>query len=327
MRRSRAQPVSAVTAAAGVLAFLGTVFAIHGGIRHIYMDFVEASAEARRTMEDRARAADPCDVVFAGNSHTFAACRMDVVPRSTTIASLGEPYLCTYYKLRYFLSRRPTPVRAVVLQLDLHSFGDAKRDATKVYQWAPYLDYVDIALFRRDPWPIFKDWVAFDFVPYAGKSKDAWSYWHTARPSTREIMDRAFDRRFSESDNPLRDAFLSAKEHLATTAWYDMESEYFFEKIVKLCGDRGTTLVWVRLPVTREYYEQAITMFPAGEWRRKVDEKVRAHAGVMFLDAHDMFFDENDLFADANHLNYAGSERFSIWLYQQLVERRVLPPG
>jgi hypothetical protein len=91
-----------------------------------------------------------------------------------------------------------------------------------------------------------------------------------------------------------------------------------------LCGEWGATLVWVRLPVTREYYEQAITMFPADEWQRKVDAEVRTHPNMVFLNAHDMFFDKNELFADANHLNYAGSERFSSWLYAQLVDKKIV---
>lgn len=315
---------SRVKIAIRAAAFFAALIGVHINLRHFYLDRVHLSAIGRQVFRERASSPDPIDVVFAGNSHMLAACSRNSLPRSYVMATSGEPHLATYYRLRYFLEKRPTPVRAVVLQLDFRSFRDSRAISTKSTDWAILYDHMEIALHRREAWPVLADWIVFDAVPYAGRIDEFWKYLMTKRAAPEAYLDALAGQRFDRVENKEKVTYLLAKKNLTSAIWYEKESEYYLEQIIRLCREHGTKFVWVRIPLSRSYYDNVSAFIPLDEWDAKVKAVLNRNPDIIFLDGNGMFFGRDELFSDGNHLNYDGSAAFMTWIQGELARASLL---
>lgn len=83
-----------------------------------------------------------------------------------------------------------------------------------------------------------------------------------------------------------------------------------FEKIMRKFNQRGTKVILVQAPVTKEFYASITADFDADHYFSSFGDYLNFNQ-ILHLSSHDHFF-------DSDHLNQNGVEIFNRWLLQFL---------
>ncbi len=305
--------------------FAAILVSLHAALSYFYHFPVGQDAESVGRVQAIARSTSPCSILFMGDSYLMMAANLDLFPDSALANSLGEPYLVTFYKLRYLLNVRRESPRLVILQLDKRSFAEDGVGNTENYGWAPWVDYWEVARYRHSYWPTFSAWVMYKAFPYAGKADEFTSYMlHNPEPD-RKAKEALFHRRADQEKNLESIAIRRASESFLYHRWDQPEPTYYLHRIFNLCRARKVPIVLVEMPVTRPFDNAEQQFVSPAQWQQKTEEIRREFPEVTLVDLHDRFFDRLDLFMDVNHLNDRGRDLFSVCLREELERRGLLP--
>ncbi|MCP4642705.1 MAG: hypothetical protein GY851_19825 [bacterium] len=305
-------------------AFVVVVVIAHLALRHLFLsEVLSATRPVERDWEFSSRT-EGVSVGLLGNSHVALSLRSDAFPDSINLASLGESYMVTYYRLKHLFKEFQPPFRTMVIQLDLHSFCSAELGQTSEPYWAQYLDYLDIARRRGEPFKYFGDWIRCDAVPYAGNSRMVFEGLNRRIQGTQSIVKQRLGRDFSDVPDKRAQARIRAASHFKGTSWYDEIVAQYFADLLDLCQDQGVTVVLVEFPLTQAYTDEAALLMPTAEWDSRVVELLAGRDPIV-LDYRDLFADRVELFSDPDHLNLEGSRVLSERLGKDLSDLDLLP--
>ena len=313
------------TQLARAFIFLAIMISLHVFLREIYFekhpDCSDVSADFRKYLED----SELPDVLLVGNSHVRYGFKAEANPKVQSVAVIGESYIATYYKLKLLLERRGAPRKAVLLQLDLHSFAPTPLEILKNPNSAPYIDHADLASVCGHVPETFLSWLQLSAFPYAGKGPGLSESLALGNADITREAHKSLKRQFSNEAQSDYQAWQVARAHLPDSGLWRHESEVnYFNRIARLCREHGLTLVWVRFPASEQYHSQLTQRLPLAEWQAQVESLLKQNQNVILLDYHDFFFGRNEFFVDPNHLNEAGATLFTDLICRLLVGRGLL---
>ncbi|HNS16583.1 MAG TPA: hypothetical protein PKH94_06135 [Bacteroidales bacterium] len=259
-----------------------------------------------------------------GNSHNCI--NTHILGNSFNYGSPSENFIQSYYKLKHILEEIPQKPQNLILQADISSFGPkiANRFEYNSY-WIRYIDYFELARIKEDR-DVLTRWLEGRFISYAGNYKDIQlSIFYRIKVKTLEIYNgyrphRDY-RNFANEPNRQIVAWNKAKLLLSHETFLDPSIAVYFEKILQLCQEKQISVIMVRIPMSKEFYEEESKIVPVDELYGAVEEiacRYPVYEGMM--DYHDLFFDHPEYFFDPDHLNIKGADLFTQRLVKDLGE-------
>lgn len=305
-------------------------FALMGLVGHAALAWVYVLAlqDHKAIRTDRLflkRAPAHIPVLVVGDSHPRTAIDGRRLGRGVVnIASGGEHYLKTWYRVRWLLGQTHSRVDTLILPLDAASFSSwHATNFAPEYVWGRYVDYLEVGRVRGDTWAYVPRWLKASFFPYAGELRtlaqmrsNRFGFGEDLPTGSFGALGRAEQR---------NQAMEQAKIHLKGADVLDPALAWAFARLVRWTADNHIRLVLVSYPVTADYY-QWVERTPAP---LRVRTEIALPLGkrrpdVLQLDYHDRFFGRNDLFSDPHHLNPAGRAEFTRILRRDLVAAGVM---
>ncbi len=249
-----------------------------------------------------------------------------ILENSFNYGSPSESIIQSYYKLKHILERSGKKPEYLLLQGDISSFGPKIANRYEYnFQWKKYIDYIELARIKQDRDILFK-WMEGKFFSYVGNYKDIQlSILYRIKMQNIE-MYRGFRphrdyRNFADEPDRQKEAWKKATLFLSGESYFDPTIRAYFEMIMQLCQEHGVKVYVIRIPMSKEFYEEELKIVPAGQLYREVEEIAQQYpvfSGI--LDYHDMFFDHPEYFFDPDHLNVKGSDLFTERLAADLTE-------
>ncbi|MBP6976904.1 MAG: hypothetical protein PHD61_07435 [Bacteroidales bacterium] len=259
-----------------------------------------------------------------GNSHNCI--NTHILENSFNYGSPSENFIQSYYKLKHILEETGQRPQNLILQADVSSFGPkiANRFEYNSY-WAHFINYFELARItgNRD---VLSQWLEGRFISYAGNYKDIQlSIFYRIKIKTVEIYNgyrphRDY-RNFANEPNRQRMAWNKAKLILSSETYLDSSIAVYFEKILQLCQENQIRVLMVRIPMSKEFYEEESRIVPVDTLYEAV-ENIACRYSVYdgLLDYHDLFYDHPEYFFDPDHLNIKGADLFTARLVRALGE-------
>ncbi len=257
-----------------------------------------------------------------GNSHNCI--NTYILDSSFNYGSPSENFIQSYYKLKHVLEETGQRPRNLILQADVSSFGPmiANRFEYNSY-WIHYIDYFELARIKgnRD---VLDKWLEGKFMSYAGNYKDIQlSIFYRIKVKTLEIYNgyrphRDY-RNFANNPNRQRTAWNKANLILSPDIYMDPSIAVYFEKILQLCQKYRINVMLIRIPMSKEFYEEECKIVPVDKLYAEVEEiACRYPVYDRILDYHDLFSDHPEYFFDPDHLNIKGADLFTEHLVKDL---------
>ncbi len=266
-------------------------------------------------------AAEPnIEVLIGGQSDVKAALAPPLIDRAAfNYADTGESPIEGYFKFKHHLPRMPK-LRVVIYSLALPSFVGVRKQRlySRVYRRgqisrADYPALRELGVRR----PALENLVAR--AKFTGKSEmyemrenlKRRLRRQPPRPPIKGVLVDGF--RYQEGSKVEADrATTMAAHHFAGDDPLDPTLLDYFERLLRLCRDRGLTTVTVSAPVTDVYLAEAEKYVTRDQVFGATVHHPR-FAGLIdhHIDMTDMFADRYEFFRDQNHMNARGAEAAS----------------
>jgi hypothetical protein len=276
-----------------------------------------------RTVKGFEEQEDQIQILFLGQSDIKFAIIPKVMPyRSYNLAGMGENFIGTYFKLKYYIDKTPR-LKIVVLPLHLSSFSAARLDYEKDRYFHNcftygYISYRDLReLYKIMGFSVVREKLA-SLSPMLDRRRmkvfsENWRKLIRNRPlRTSEVYDGYFYVTSSfvneeQAKLPIQRQF--GKNHKND---FDENMLSYFEKILILCHERGIKVVTLTTPVTDIYIRHAEKYVTKEALYEKVFKNPRFRPYIYkHLDFMDIYAKDHALFYDTDHLNYQGATVFS----------------
>ncbi len=264
----------------------------------------------QRATGDFEKTAVPAGVttVFAGDSHVEQCVDDRIVPHSLNIAQNSEAFYFTYFKLEKLLANSPA-VRTVYLGFGPHSLSDYYDD----FVFGQYAPYISAKYFFT--------------MPADEKLRFLRCNWENLSLFLRNTLRSA-------AENGHRGGFTNIFRNTAAAPKSmdkRMKFQYFrdgkldgfsslnldsFDKIARLCRERGVELVLMNTPL-HPYYKERL---PA-EYLKKYGEVV-AQYGLRVEDFNDLSLPDSGFIPDGDHVSAEGAEAVSRHLADQFANKQ-----
>jgi hypothetical protein len=316
----------------GVLIALCIFFAILLAARLIDRIFFRPESVFARTVKGFEEQKDQIQILFMGQSEMKYAIIPKMMPyKSYNFADLGENYIGTYLKLKYYMDQMPR-LKMVVLALPLPSFSSARlnwaerrnfslsnyfsygyitrQDFKELYKmkgfivvrqkisnFSPLLDRVQFKFFQKN----IKKWIQNQPIP-----KTVIEDGYVRSPGS-AVMEGLAERRVS----------LHFQENNKND--FDKDLLSYFERILVLCHQRGVKVVTLMTPMTDYYIKHAEKYITKADLYEKVLTNPQYSPYIYkHLDYLDLYAKDHTLFVDIDHLNHKGATAFSELMASEL---------
>ena len=298
-----------------IVLFLLALIVVNTVLDQLYKRFVVHNLLNNTKDEQFDAYTDTLKYLSLGNSHNCV--NTYILENSFNYGSPGENYIQSYYKLKSILEKSGKRPENVILFADISSFGPktANRLEYNSY-WIKYIDYFELAKIKRNR-DILSKWLEGKFFSFAGNYKDIQlTFIYAIKIGKLELHNgyrphRDF-KNFALEKNKAKQARAKAALYLSKQDYFDKDITFYFEKILQLCQDYDINVILIRIPVTREYFEEASNIVPVDELYEQIQMVSANYPNVTyFLDYHDLYFDHPEYFFDPDHLNPRGSDLFT----------------
>jgi hypothetical protein len=238
------------------------------------------------------------EILISGDSHTRRALDPKRLGSAVNISQQAEPYVITYWKLRYlFRNHRPKYLLLGFSQHNLSGFNDKKFSNAawssemfrRTYLIGNYLslknidvDYVELLMVFMREMCLFPHLGHYSFVGNYINSN------HNNLSNPIQTIQRHF-------------YFGGEKQGVSR-----LSLEYL-DRIVSLCRKYRVIPILVGSPVHPKYYR--VIPYDIKQYFSKIKEKYRQQ-NILVLDYTDEVYDD-DMFFDPDHLNAKGARRFT----------------
>lgn len=267
------------------------------------------------------------DFAFFGDSHIQHALNPAIIPFSFNFGNSGDDYTETYFKLKKILEKDNVQINNAVLEIDMHTFsGKMRNDKNRFLDLSFYSDYVPlrtlanitgesiISLWLKDMFPFLT--VRDQFVSnLLGQSqKKVYLGWvnSTADFSSEDMGKVSYFRYKSHFDD-------------ANPIMIEDTSFNYFLKLLRLGKQKNINLIFIKLPVSREYYNVIKNKnIDIEDYYNCVFRAINSTIGDNYevLDYHDLFFSHPEYFSDPDHLNYKGSKILTRRFYRDMIIKK-----
>ncbi|HHG85025.1 MAG TPA: hypothetical protein ENJ82_09805 [Bacteroidetes bacterium] len=266
------------------------------------------------------------DYLFLGDSHPMKAVDTALVPGSFLFASTGENYTFNRLRLQHVLEAGIHP-KAVVIPLDLHCFGRARRAyiADDAY-WVRQPAYLALGEEKGQYYSYLRRYVRAHTLAYAGQFRRIAYAMYPALPKYLELTGGKWALLDSNGIGFMARALAedgreTADLHFGDGQTYpDAELEAEFQRLLKLCKAQDIAVRLVRYPVTAPYLSRAAELI-GPEFIQPLETFVFGGDSIPVFDAMQRYVDQPAYFLDAHHLNPSGRATFSkalqIWLQKR----------
>ena len=300
---------------------------LNWAINFLYTEVVLSHSLIYRVEEQFQQNKEDVSVVFLGDSHPRNSVNPTYMEHAFNFATGGENYIQTYYKLRYYLEEERLDINTVVLSLDLHSFSGKRSDEFRDNNyWRKYLNYWEIAQVKNEDFQILTFWM-----------DGVMAYWHGADETKNLLVNSHAEiiKGYVPRGQIIKSAKgkyiggmakARARGQLSSKSLMDDAIVYYFKELLKLCGRNEIQVVFVRYPVTEEYYSVAIKIVPIKIYYDELNGVIQEFIdSPIILDYHDKYWEQPKFFGDVDHLNMYGAEDFSPILCEDLRKFGVTP--
>lgn len=304
-----------------VVLFLLILFGINRGLVYLYDQMTASSILARRDTLFHNTDKTGVDVLVLGDSHAFCAITPGPFERKPLKwVSPAESYPLNYYKLEYCLTRFKPKV--VILPLDLHSFSFSAFRVGIDHYWVKYADYFELGAISGRRLHYARKYIKGKFFPYigAGSTINEWAAKELFKLKKEGMMLRqelnveGKEKAGSRERHPrLKKSFakIRANAQLRDKRYFYRPMAVYFKKILTLCRENDITVLLVKYPVSREYFEYAAKLMPIRRFNREVKNILKDYDNYYILDFREIFFSRIEFMRDVDHVNEEGSEFIS----------------
>lgn len=260
-------------------------------------------------------------LLIAGDSHAQYGFKINQLKDAANIGASAEPYLYTYYKLRWMLDANPT-IKKVVLTCGAHninSSGDFKFINDPDYTNWGFMTYYmlldkegikDIKLLNKGE-SAFKQFLKYDL----------YLRFKTNTIFSKLLLTDKFPKMFGFYKGGTRDednkskALTEIKHHkhffvndsVMPTSLFAVK---YLDKIAALCNQKGIELYLVSTPVYINYYNNipAPLLKEFYEEMKKLEKK---YLHVHYFDFYNYPFPDETYYRDLHHINPKGTPLFT----------------
>jgi len=238
------------------------------------------------------------NILIAGDSHPKNSVNPAYFESARNISQTAEPYVITFWKLKYLLPK--FPVDTVILGFSHHNisafndrkFTDKKWASEMFKRTYPIQNFdglhhinVDFTKFYKIYFRNMMLYPNTDHFDYLGKYSNTD---YSDISNTEEVIKRHY-------------FYKGEPVGISET------SISYLDSIVKICNEQNVTLILAGSPVHEDYFGQ----IPDYIKQRYNEEKSRLrNEGIMVIDHSDEFY-KKDHFLDADHLNEKGADKFT----------------
>ena len=285
-----------------------------------YVANIESQKQAYRKVADweNYRASLPnstLEYAFFGDSHTRDDADPLFFPEAYNFAFSSEDYAETYFKLKSLYDQENITIGTAVFEVDMHTFSDAARPAEDMFAYSVYTQYASYGeISRLTGKSIPAIFLSYEF-PVIGNGKIL-ILGMMQRPTLTPIV-----RGWTKNDALFEgDKAFKASDRLRVSMggkYSDVpgdRSMTYFLKAIKLAEDKGSRIVIVNYPVSREYDAALRSKGRSREaYYSAVFREVNLTLGSNYtvLDHYSDFFSCDECFRDPDHLNPHGAELLS----------------
>jgi len=271
-----------------------------------------------RTVKDFEKQKGEIQILFLGQSDMKRAVIPEVMPfKAYNFAELGESFIETYYKFKYYVEGMPS-LKVVVLPLPLGSFSSFRtnRIGTNYYSYG-YISYRDLLeLYPIKGSRVIRQKLAsYSPVLDPGQLRTFWKNFRRLikkKPIERAVIQEGYHLLTIKGIVNERMATRSIQRHFQGHNIFDKDLLLYFEKILILCNQRGIKVVTLMTPMTDYYIKHAEKYITQAALYEKVFNHPRFSPYIYkHLDYLDLYAKDHTLFVDGDHLNHEGATLFS----------------
>jgi hypothetical protein len=235
----------------------------------------------------------------------------------------GGNYIKTYFKLNDILNNQGVKIDYALIQIDPSSFSSstnkpsffAGNSLREYYKIMP-LDLIS-KIIKKSKFSLVVDYYLpvighghhFSFL-IANSGEDYYHGWQKSpsgnfskQNKTQVSIEEYW--RLMDTDNNKMDPLLVE----------------YFSKIINLSNEKNVTLIFVRYPLSKEYWDvlEEQDSMSSEEYYKEVFNIINNDSGKHYiLDYHDYFFNNSDYLGDPHHVTDAGGDILSKVIAQEL---------
>jgi len=271
-----------------------------------------------RTVKDFERQKSEIQILFLGQSDMKRAVIPEVMSfKAYNFAELGESFIETYFKFKYYIDEMPS-LKVVVLPLPLGSFSSFRtnRIGTKYYSYG-YISYRDLwELYQIKGSRVIRQKLAsYSPVLDPGQLR---AFWKNVRrlikkqPIEKAVIQEGYHLLAFKGIVNEKMALRSIQRHFQGHNIFDKDLLLYFEKILTLCHERGIKVVTLTTPMTDYYIKHAEKYITKAALYDKVFKNPKVSPYIYkHLDYLDLYAKDHALFIDGDHLSHEGATLFS----------------
>ncbi len=254
------------------------------------------------------------DFLILGASHSLFGINENARINSFNFASGGENYVQTYYKLKLILEKREDDICTIILPLDLASFRDFHSSTFKQSNyWTRYVDFYEMGQLQGDVSSSLAQKYKAVLFPYFDGHKTVTRYF------TGVNMENYSTGDFSIEPNKEQRALQTAQKHIPDTGQPDSITILYLKKIIALTQAYKKPIIFIKYPLSKAYYGQALTLMSVTDYDRETEE-IALISNTHIFDYSRAFFNHDEYFKDSHHLNPTGRIKLTELFLTDLAE-------
>jgi hypothetical protein len=271
-----------------------------------------------RTVKDFEKEKGEIQILFLGQSDMKRAVIPEIMSfKAYNFAELGESFIETYFKFKYYIDEMPR-LKVVVLPLPLDSFSSFRtnRIGTKYYSYG-YISYRDLWELYQIKGSLVIGQKMASLSPMLDREQLR-TFWKNVRrlikrqPIERAVIQEGYHLLTMKGIVNEAAAIRRIQLHFQGHNIFDKDLLLYFEKILTLCQKRGIKVVTLTIPVTDYYIKHAEKYTTKSALYEKVFTNQKLSSSIYkHLDYQDFNAKDHTLFVDGDHLSHEGATLFS----------------
>lgn len=269
------------------------------------------------------------NIIFFGSSHTLYAANPIGINNSFNYAIGGENFFKTYYKLKKLVENDKLKIKAIALEVDLHSFWTRFTEKDFLLKdfgvYKKFIPYSAIVNITNES--LINIWIYSNF-PVIGNS-DIILYYLTLNESFFE-NDVGWSRLIQPDllflSNRTSEALMRYEIHFGGRRISETNFDYFI-KTLEFAKSNNITVILIKYPVAKEY-DQIVTLknISKKDYYDLVSQHIssKLNESYIMLDYYSIFFIHPEYFANSDHLNEIGSSILSNKIYKDLKSNKII---
>jgi hypothetical protein len=259
---------------------------------------------------------DSTEILIIGDSHTALSLNPALIEKSENQAILGEHYLYSYSRLKYFLKNNPN-LKYVVLSFNYSSIAKPFDEGLFEGRTQSFFFKKEFMLLGNEELNLLKT----NNLVYI-RNLLAWKFGVPSRENL-SLLNKTFSKTFTKNQMPFRGRFLDCGDlsyvndyqvKIRIKEFFEPDKEPaisntaldYIEKIKTLCDSYGISLVLYASPLNNLFYE-AIPEFYVKAFET---ESEKLSKSMIFMN-YSRYQLPDSCFEDVNHLNGIGAKIIS----------------